>query len=195
MLKQPVPSLSRWIGRRRPGRRARRWRAASRAWSAQPTRAVVSHDVSPPPPATAARAADAAGATLSRQHRRRLTAIPPAAGGCSGVPRAASHAGAGLSEAQALAQHDQRQGRAADRRRCARAIRRTWWSISRNRPACSTRPRSTPPGNGNSSQPVKDGQPVAGRISVPVQFESRGNPDRAGRSTGHRRHPAPSARG
>jgi TonB family protein len=27
---------------------------------------------------------------------------------------------------------------------------------------------------------VKEGHPVAGRISVPVQFESGGNPDRAG---------------
>jgi TonB family protein len=27
---------------------------------------------------------------------------------------------------------------------------------------------------------IKDGRPVAGRISVPVQFESRGNPDPAG---------------
>jgi TonB family protein len=27
---------------------------------------------------------------------------------------------------------------------------------------------------------MKDGRPVAGRISVPVQFESRGNPDPAG---------------
>jgi TonB family protein len=42
---------------------------------------------------------------------------------------------------------------------------------------------------------VKDGRPVAGRISVPVQFESRGNPDPAGAKDSSPAPSAPGARG
>ena len=49
MLKQPVPSLSRWIGGAvLVGVLA--LGVGFAAWSAQPARAVVSHDVPPPPP-------------------------------------------------------------------------------------------------------------------------------------------------
>jgi TonB family protein len=42
---------------------------------------------------------------------------------------------------------------------------------------------------------VKDGIPIAGRISVPVQFESGGNPDRAGAKDPSSAASAPGARG
>ena len=42
---------------------------------------------------------------------------------------------------------------------------------------------------------VKDGIPVAERISVPVQFESGGNPDRAGAKDPSSAASAPGARG
>jgi TonB family protein len=42
---------------------------------------------------------------------------------------------------------------------------------------------------------IKDGRPVAGRISVPVQFESRGNPDPAGAKNSATAPSAPGARG
>ena len=42
---------------------------------------------------------------------------------------------------------------------------------------------------------VKDGKPVAGRISVPVQFESEGNPDRAKPKQPGQGPSAPSAHG
>ena len=42
---------------------------------------------------------------------------------------------------------------------------------------------------------VKDGRPVAGRISVPVQFESRGKPDPADAEDSSRAPQAPGTNG
>ena len=192
MLKQPVPSLTRWIGG-----------AALvavlglgvgfAAWSAQPARAVVSHDAPPPPPAPPAPPmlpAPPVPPMSALPAPPAVPAIPPVAP----APPAPPALPAPAYPKDALAQH------------ISGKVVLLIDIDAQGYPSHVVVDKSEPPGVFDQVsidaarkwkfQPaVKDGIPVAGRISVPVQFESGGNPDRAGAKDPSSAASAPGARG
>jgi TonB family protein len=187
MLKQPVPSLTRWIG----GAALVVVLALGvgfAAWSAQPARAVVSHDVpSPPPPPMPP--APPAPPTSAPPAPPAVPAIPAVAPVAPAPPPALP---APAYPKDALAQHIN-----------GRVVLLIDIDAQGN-PTNVVVDRSEPPGVFDQAsidaarkwkfQPaVKDGRPVAGRISVPVQFESGGEPADAKDSP--TAPPAPGARG
>jgi TonB family protein len=202
MLKQPVPSLTRWIG----GAALVAVLALGvgfAAWSAQPARTVVSHDVPPPPPPPPAPPAPPAppmppgphGPIMSAPAAPAAPAAPPAV---PAIPAAAPVAPAPPAlpapayPKDALAQHIN-----------GKVVLLIDIDAQGN-PTNVVVDRSEPPGVFDQAsidaarkwkfQPaVKDGRPVAGRISVPVQFESGGEPADAKDSP--TAPPAPGARG
>ena len=162
MLKQPVPSLSRWIA----GAALVAVLALGvgfAAWSAQPARAVVSHDVPPPPPP------------------------PPAPPAPPALPAPAY-------PKDALAQHIN--GKVVLLIDIDAQGNPTNVVVDKSEPAGVFDQASIDAARKWKFQPaVKDGRPVAGRISVPVQFESRGKPDPADARDSSPAPSAPGARG
>jgi TonB family protein len=193
MLKQPVPSLTRWIG----GAALVAVLALGvgfAAWSAQPARTVASHDVPPAPPAPPAPPMPPAppGPPMSAPPAPTVVpAIPPAA---PAPPAPLPALPAPAYPKDALAQHIN-----------GKVVLLIDIDAQGN-PTNVVVDRSEPPGVFDQVsvdaarkwkfQPaIKDGRPVAGRISVPVQFESRGNPDPAGAKNSATAPSAPGARG
>jgi TonB family protein len=196
MLKQPVPSLTRWIG----GAALVAVLALGvgfAAWSAQPARTVASHDVPPPPPP--APPAPPAPPMPPGPHGPPMSA-PAAPPAVPAIPAAAPVAPAPPAlpapayPKDALAQHIN-----------GKVVLLIDIDAQGN-PTNVVVERSEPPGVFDQVsidaarkwkfQPaIKDGRPVAGRISVPVQFESRGNPDPAGAKNSATAPSAPGARG
>ena len=189
MLKQPVPSLTRWIG----GAvlvAVLGLGVGFAAWSAQPARAVVSHDVPPPPPAPPAPPmppAPPAPPTSALPAPPAVPAIPPVAPAPPAPPPALP---APAYPKDALAQHIS--GKVVLLIDVDAQGNPTNVVVDKSEPAGVFDEASIDAARKWKFQPaVKDGRPVAGRISVPVQFESRGNPDPAGAKDPS---PAPSAR-
>jgi TonB family protein len=194
MLKQPVPSLTRWIG----GAALVAVLALGvgfAAWSAQPARTVASHDVPPPPPPPAPPAPPAPpmppgphGPPMSAPAAPPAVPAIPAAAPVAPAPPALP---APAYPKDALAQHINGK------------VVLLIDIDARGNPTNVVVDRSEPPGvfdqvsidaarKWKFKPAIKDGRPVAGRISVPVQFESRGKPDPAGTTDSSA---APSARG
>jgi bla regulator protein blaR1 len=204
MLKQPVPSLTRWIaGAALVGVLA--LGVGFAAWSAQPARAVVSHDVPPPPPppmppAPPAPPTSAPPAPPAVPAIPAVAPAPPAPPAVPAIPAVAPAPSAPPAlpappyPKEALAQHIN-----------GKVVLLIDIDAQGN-PTNVVVDRSEPPGVFDQAsidaarkwkfQPaVKDGVPVAGRISVPVQFESRGKPDPADATDASRAPSAPGARG
>jgi TonB family protein len=205
MLKQPVPSLTRWIG----GAvlvAVLGLGVGFAAWSAQPARAVVSHDVPPPPPpppapplppappappTTAPHAphgvpAIPAVAPTPRPAVPALPAVAPAPPAPPAVPAIPAVAPAPPAPSpalpapaypkEALAQHIN--GKVVLLIDIDAQGNPTNVVVDKSEPAGVFDQASIDAARKWKFQPaVKDGIPVAGRISVPVQFESRGKPD------------------
>jgi TonB family protein len=190
MLKQPVPSLTRWIG----GAvlvAVLGLGVGFAAWSAQPARAVVSHDVPPPPPAPPAPPmppAPPAPPTSALPAPPAVPAISPVAPAPPAPPPALP---APAYPKDALAQHIS--GKVVLLIDVDAQGNPTSVVVDKSEPAGVFDQASIDAARKWKFQPaVKDGRPIAGRISVPVQFESRGNPDPAGAKDPS---PAPSAPG
>lgn len=192
MLKQPVPSSTRWIGG-----------AALvavlglgvgfAAWSAQPARAVVSHDLPPPPPAPPTPPMPPAPPippTSALPAPPAVPAIRPVAP----APPAPPILPAPPYPKDALAQHIS--GKVVLLIDIDAQGNPTNVVVDKSEPAGVFDQVSIDAARKWKFQPaVKDGIPVAGRISVPVQFESGGNPDRAGAKDPSPAPSAPGARG
>jgi TonB family protein len=179
MLKQPVPSSTRWIG----GVvlvAVLGLGVGFAAWSAQPARVVAAHDVPPPPAPPAPPPVPAPPAPPP-------AAIPPVAP----APPAPPTLPAPAYPQEALAQHVN--GKVVLLIDIDTQGNPTNVVVDKSEPAGVFDQVSIDAARKWKFQPaVKDGIPVAGRISVPVQFESRGNPDPTGAKDSL---PAPSAPG